>query len=844
MRFKVIAFLMIMTAYAGYSQNSAQLPEDWYMNRPIRSVDFSGLKSVAASELEAIMYPYIGRVFDEYIFWEMQGKLYALEYFDRIEPSVAPVYSPELQVIVRFNVVERPTIGRIVFNGNSGVTRRELNDVIVSKVDDIYNQSKVRLDIDAIVNKYLEKGYPNVSVTASESQARDESITLLFTIVEHEKISISRIEFQGNSRFSNNALRGQLSLKQRSIINDGAFQEAKLLADLDTIAQYYHDRGFIDAYVRDVTRTYEENSKGTNMILTFMIEEGTEFRFGGVSFEGNFIFSTEQLAGLIASRVGDIVNMTRLEMDLQRVADLYFENGYIYNTIMRTPDKNDQANTLSYTILIVERSRAYIENIIIIGNSKTRDNVILREIPLEPGDVFSRTKVMEALRNLYNLQYFSMVLPDTLQGSTENLMDLVITLEEQPTTDIQFGLTFSGSGDPDTFPISGLIQWNDTNIAGTGNQLGIELNSSIVDSTSLTINYVHRWAFGLPLSLGIDFSGNYTKKTATMDNQPPFFNGNESHAYPDGFVSFEEYRNSSKVPTRDFLMSYNQLYLSLGLSTGYRWSIVPGIFSVNGGTRFGVIRNSYDNELYRPFDPTLRDDNNTWTLKNSLWVALSLDDRDIYYDPSSGYYLYQRLGLYGLLSNEREHYIRSDTRIQYFHTLFNISVTENWSFKGVLAFNANLSLVFKQPGRDTNSLIPTMEMSNMLAVDGMFNARGWSGIYSIKGLLLLDTWVELRIPLVRGILSWDFFFDAAGIETEQGYYFGINSEGNRNFTVDNLRFSLGAGLRFTLPQFPIRLSLVKRFRFLDGDVLWQPGVLFGDGTSKGLDLVISFAISY
>jgi len=843
MRFRVIAFLMIMAAYAGYSQSS-QLSDDWYMYKPIRGVDFSGLKNVSGPELDAIMFPYLGRVFDEYIFWEMQGKLYALEYFDRIEPSVAPIYTPDLQVIVKFNVVERPTIGRIVFNGNSGISRRELNDVVFSKIDTIFNQSKIRLDIEAIVNKYLEKGYPNVSVTATESQARDDSITIMFNIVEHEKISISRIEFQGNTRFSNNALRGQLSLKQRSIINDGAFQEAKLLADIESISKYYQDRGFIDAFVRDVTRTYEEDSRGANLILTFMIEEGAEYRFGGVSFDGNFIFSTEQLSGLIASKVGDTVNMTRLEMDLQRVADLYYENGYIYNSIIRIPDKNNQANTLSYTVSIVERSRAYIENIVIIGNSKTKDNVILREIPLEPGDVFSRTKVMEALRNLYNLQYFSVILPDTLQGSTENLMDLVFTLEEQPTTDIQFGLTFSGSADPDTFPISGLIQWNDNNLAGTGNQLGIELNSSIVDSTSLSVNYVHRYAFGLPLSLGFDFSANYTKRTATMDNQPPFFNDNEGYAYPDGFASYEEYVARNKVPTRDFLMDYDQWYLSLGLSTGYRWSFTPGIFSLNGGTRFGVIRNSYDNKIYRPFDPALREDNNTWTPKNSLWFAASLDDRDIYYDPSSGYYLYQRFGINGIFDVEREHYLRSDTRFQYFHTLFDIPVTDNWSFKGVLAFNASLSFVFKQPGRDTGSLIPSMEMANMLAVDGMFNARGWNGVYANKGLLLLDTWLELRIPLVRNILSWDFFFDAAGVETELGYYFGTNSEGNPNFTIDNLRFSIGAGLRFTLPQFPIRLSLVKRFKVEDGNVLWQPGALFGDGKSSGLDLVMSFVLSY
>jgi outer membrane protein insertion porin family len=206
------------------------------------------------------------------------------------------------------------------------------------------------------------------------------------------------------------------------LLNNGAFQEAKLIADREAITRYYRDRGFIDAVVRDVTRTFEEDNRGTNMVLTFLIEEGQEFRFGGLTFEGNIIFSSDQLSRLINSREGEVVNMTRLEMDMQ---DLYFENGYIFNSILRTPDKDDESNVLSFHITIVERGRAYIENIIVLGNSKTREHVIIREIPLEAGDVFSRTKVLDAMRNLFNLQYFSMVMPDTLQGSTENLMELI-----------------------------------------------------------------------------------------------------------------------------------------------------------------------------------------------------------------------------------------------------------------------------------------------------------------------------------------------------------------------------------------------------------------------------------
>jgi len=833
MRFRVFVFLFFITSTFCFSQGfdaESQHPADeWYQGKPIRDIVFSGLKNISSSELDALMNPYKGRIFNDAVFLEIQGKLYALEYFEHLEPSIYRYNQSGNEAIIRFSVVERPVIGRINFVGNAGLRRNELLDIINIKTGDIYNQAKIRVAVEAIKTKYIEKGYPNVIVASSDSRSSDSNINLVFQITENDKISISKIEFQGNSRFTNNALKGQLSLKAKSLLNDGAFQEAKLIADREAVVKYYRDRGYIDAAVRDVTRTVIDDGKGANLLLTFMIDEGSEFRFAGVTFEGNVIFSTEQLNKLITSKKGEIINMTRLEMDLQRVADLYFENGYIFNSITRAPVRNLQTNEISFHVTIIERSRAYIENIVVVGNNKTRTSVILREIPMEPGDVFSKVKIMDAMRNLYNLQFFSMVMPDTLPGSSENLMELVFSVEEQPTTDIQFGFTFSGSADPDTFPISGLLKWNDRNIAGTGNELGAELNSSIRDSTTFSVNYLHRWVLGLPLSLGMDLSGNYSRKFATMDNQPPFFNGDEPYAFPDGFSSYQEYIANSKTPTKDYLLNYEQWYISLGFSTGYRWTTFLGIFGISGGMRFGMINNLYDAELFRPFDPALRDGNNTWTPKNSFWISLSLDQRDIFYDPSRGYYLYDRMGFFGILEEEREHYIRNDAKIQYFLTLLNIPVTEKWNFKSVLGFHAGLSTIFRQPGRNA----PVIEEVNRLAVDGMFIGRGWSSEYRNKGFLLLDSWLELRFPVINGILAFDLFFDSAGVDSPIGSYFNY-------FNIENMRFSYGGGLRFTLPQFPIRLSLAKRFSIIDNEIKWEKGAIPG----IDMDLVMSFVLSY
>ena len=841
MKFRCFAVILFTISVLGFAQQvSPDNDDEWYKGKPIRDIVFSGLNSIAQSEFEALIQSYRGLAFSDNIFLEIQGRLYALEFFDRIETAITRASADGGEVVIRFNVTEKPTVGKINFFGNSSLRARELSDVISSRVNEIVNQVKIRYDIEAIANKYREKGFPNVTVLAEEAPSGNGTVSLNFRINEQEKISISKIEFQGNSRFTSNALRSQLSLKAKSLINDGAFQEAKLITDREAIVEYYQNRGFINAVVRDVTRSYEENDKGNNLILTFMIEEGNEYRFGGIRFEGNQIFSTDQLNKIISQKTGEVVNKAKLEEDLQSVADLYFENGYIFNSIVRTPAIDDVANVLSYTISIIERNRAYIEKITIIGNEKTKTEVILREIPMQPGDVFSKTKVMDSMRNLYNLQYFSIVVPETLPGSADSLMELVFTVEEKMTTDVQLGFTFSGTSDPESFPISGLFEFTDRNLLGGGNQFGVKFNSSIVDNTALSINYVQNWLMGLPFSLGVDLTVDYSKRLAAMANQNWWFNGDESEAFPDGFDSYRSYIDNEKTPPLEYLMNFRQWYISLGFSSGYKWQTLFGVLGVGGSVRFGIIKNSYD-DIFRPFDPVLRSGNNKWTPRNTLSLSTSIDKRDIYYDPSSGYYLLERMGFYGIFKGETEYYISNEIKAQYFLTLFDFPVSKRWNFKSVLALNFGLSFIFKQPGRGSDAGLPVIEESNKFAVDGMFVGRGWSDKYRYKGLALIDSWAELRFPIVKGILAFDMFFDAAGVETEAGHYFGKNSKGESNFTIDNMLFSFGGGLRITLPQFPIRISLAKKFHFENGDFKWAHGSIFG---KKGLDLVVSFSMSY
>ncbi|MDR0600576.1 MAG: outer membrane protein assembly factor BamA [Treponema sp.] len=840
MRCFFAATFLFFTIFLCFSQSpetggpSGQGP-DWYQGKPIKDIRFMGLKSVRLSELESVVEPYKGGVFSDALYLEIQSKLYALEYFELITPTAIPADSAGGAVILQFAVVERPTVSKITFLGNAALKRRDLISAVTIKVNDVANTMIVRSDEEAVRNRYVEKGFPDVRVRSEIRAGKNNTVEVLFHITEGERIIITDIYFEGNTVFSNSTLRGRLSMKAKGIGpgRSGAFQDARLMADREALTRYYHDRGYLDAEVTDVVQDVVKDKDGNNnMVITYRLYEGRIYVFNGIRFEGNEIFTDEQLQGLVRSETGKAANASRIEADLQRVADLYYENGYIFNSISREESRDTGDGLVSFTVQIAERGRAHIENIVIRGNKKTKDSVILREIPLEPGDVFSKTKVMTAFRNLMNLQYFSNVLPEPAQGSDDSLMDLIINLEEAPTMDIQFGLTFSGSSDPGDFPVSGILAWTDRNFLGYGNQVKAETQLSTTNQ-SLSLQYSQRWLGNLPLSWGVDLSGSHATKHTAMNNgiTGPVFNGDESGAFPDGFYDYNSYLNAGKLPRDEYLMKYDQWYISLGLSSTYRWYTLLGTLGAGGGIRTGLVRNSYDSGL-RPFDPVIRERNQKWTPVNSIWTLLYLDNRDLYYDPSQGYYGSQRFSFYGFFPIELEHYIRSDTKAEFFFTLFDIRVTDKWHFKSVLALHSGLSFIFPQLGWDE----PVVEDTNKLYIDGMFVGRGWLGERTNRGFALWENWAEIRFPLVPNLLALDWFFDADVKKDSPRDFFG-------QLALEDWRFSLGGGLRFTIPQFPFRFLLAKRFRVVDGKVEWQQGGLFQSSKkNSGLDFVISFAI--
>ncbi len=796
---KIIALMMtFFIALVCFAQE-----DGWYNDKPIVRVEFKGLSSIDESELDEIFKSYKGKPFSDELYWEILQKIYALDYFtSEIEPTALPADDKYSSVILEFKVIEKPSIKSIVFKGYNNVGRGALKSAIKIEKGDIYNEAMMKNDIIAIKKLYIEKGYTKAEVTGEAiTNEEDNTVNVEFTIKEGKRSVISSIKFEGNTQFTEKALRRILISKPVGIIQKGPFREASLQEDKLAIKMFYGEYGYIDAHVETIKKEVDTESdpEQEKISLTFVIMEGEQFTYSGTKFEGNYIFSSEELGERIDLAAGAIFNLKKFEMGFSAILDLYFENGYTGNFIDKKELRNDETKEIGFTIMIVERERSHIENIVIKGNKKTKDEVILRELLFKEGDVFSKTKYMNSFRNLFNLRYFSSILPDVQQGSEQDLIDVIINVEEQTTAQIGGGISFAGVSDPDSFPMSVFATWEEKNLLGTGRALSANLNLGS-DEQSLDLRFTEPWLFKTPLSVGFNFKIAHRRETTYQDILPPL-------GVPDDPIDLNK-------------MRYHQLSFSFGVHSGYVWHPNFASITLRGGVNMEIIKNFYNAKLYRPFDESVRKKQARWGLENSFSIGVSLDDRDIIHDPSKGWFVNQTFSFLGLMPKiEDEYYFRSETKAEAYVTLLDYPVSDIWNLKFVLGFYSGFS--FQVPTSSSN-----IGTNRKLFIDGMMIGRGWNNLQAEgAGNVLQHNWIEFRWPLAHGILSFDFFFDAVAVKK--------NLADLNTLSINDYYFSFGPGLRFSIPQFPLRFLFANTFRSNN----WKP--YWGNGKGADWKFVIS-----
>ena len=800
----VLIVLLVFSTMFVFAQEE---DSEWYWDKPISEITFEGLKNVKKSDLTGITSSFIGFPFDEETYNDLLDRLYALDLFDEIEPY-AKHAKKDGEVKLVFQVTERPVIHAISFSGNKEIRNGEFREKINSKVSDVYVESKILVDERVIREYYISKGFTEAQVSHTVTENNGE-VNIVFKVSEGSQVVISSITIQGNTIASEKTLKSKMKLKEVGFLKDGFYQKSTMENDKQIILSYYQERGYMDANFIDVVMTTSKNEKKNRneLSIKYIIYEGLQYTFTGVKFVGNEVFPTEQLQSFIKLKEGAVFNFTKFQENLMEVTNLYMENGYMSLEFAPVPYKDSDRHEISYTVNIREKSRSHVENIIINGNNKTKDFVIRREIPLEPGDVFTRDKVISAFRNLTNLQFFSSVIPEYQSGSEENLVDLVFSVEEQSTTTFNFGLTFSASGmitQSVSIPFSLFAKLENSNLFGEGRSVSVGTNLSATEQ-SIDLSYGQNWIGNLPISFSQSLSLSHSSLTGLRFNFGP----------DGGYDKTLHY------------MAYESWGASIDSAVGKRWSFDYAILSLTGGLGIAFTRNNYNEGLFIPVDYNISQYANRFGLNNSLWAAFSVDNRDINYDPSKGWFASERLTWNGLIPKlESEFFLRSETKLEAYLTLFDFKLTDSYNLKSVLSVYTGFSNVFQASD--------FLGEGSMLSIDGMFVGRGWSDLYyKVRGKSMLANNIELRIPFVPGYIGGDLFFDSVAVKKDIGSMFS-------DLSINDFYFSFGPGIKFLIPQFPLHLLFAWKFKCENGQIKWADQLLENPG--KRFQFVLSFNI--
>lgn len=773
----------------------AQDDSDWYYNKPISNISFKGLNNIKASDMEGITHAFLGKRFDDEIFSDLLNRIFALNYFEDVNPVALPGDKDYKTVKIELNVVEYPVVSDLKIIGYKKLRGSELRDAISTKEKSIYDEEKRLADEQVLKNLYLSRGFSNAKIR-SEAIETDDGFKVTFYVKEGSQTVVKDIVFTGNTIATERTLKSKLASKPHRLFQKGAFQEALIEQDKKAIIQYYGDNGYIDAKIINATQTSEFNEKQNReeITLQYNIHEGSQYTYGGTTIQGNRVFTKEELLSMIKLKEGAVFNATKFQEGISDIQNKYFSNGYWSNNFVPQIDKDSNNKTIAYRIYIQEGLRSHVESITIKGNKRTREEVIRREIPIESGDIFSNEKVNTGIRNLYNLQYFKQVVPDVKPGSEENLVDVSFSVEEQSTRSVQFGLTFSGTANAGEFPISLFGGFEDTNLFGSGKTGSISATLSTTEQ-SITLGYGQNWIFDLPISNYVSFG--YTRAIRSTPRNV---------LLPDGTFDYYSY-----------YMKYTQHKFTLSDTISRRWTPNFATVRLSTGITSSLLTNIYDDSLYVPASTAISEYHNTWNPVNSIFVQLALDNRDNYYNPTKGWFASQRFTWFGLMPKgkfifpdnfgETEFFLRSATKAEGYYTLFNIPVTDSYTFKTILRGYSGLSM--QRPYMRSK-----ISETNELYLDGMVHTRGWEIYDQDEGRGNL-TWVnsaEIRIPVFPNAIAFDLFFDASMVKDDM--------KDIKDFqNMDDWYFSYGPGLSLTMQQLPLRLFLASNFKIESGDVV-------------------------
>ncbi|WP_428075357.1 outer membrane protein assembly factor BamA [Candidatus Avelusimicrobium luingense] len=647
-------------------------------------------------------------------------------------------------------VAEKPIFDHLSYEGRKHLGKGAITQAMTLKIKDPFNETKLQADLERIKAKYAEKGYISAEISYELTQDEKQNVVYVKLIInEGERVRVGDVTLE-----TAHELPAQKIIKKASNRPGKVFKPQNLQRDWVKMMLYGRNKGYSEFNLSQPQVTF--NDEKTKANLVYRLTEGEKVDFGTVAFEGNNVFTQEELQKQVFFRDGHLYNQKDFDDTLAAIQEQYANKGYLQARV--EPIKNIQDGKLNLTFDISEGNIFYIDNVDVTGYQDTKKYVFTRELAIHPGDLYDNAKIRRSQTKIMNLGFINDVQIDLQPTADPQKVDLDFNVVEGRPGMFTAGLAMSSMDG-----LYGELSVNHMNLFGRAQRLSLRtlFGKEILD---YTVSWMTPWIYDKPTSLGVDLFNTRRYRSFSTDNQ-----------------AYTEKRIGGRVKVGPRFK--DDIYL---LSLGYSFENI-NIYDVD------------DRFKCQPGQDPATCIADGKTDLSTFSVDFAIDTRDNIWDPTTGWRNSLGLAIAGGP-------IGGDLDLWYANarSIFNYTVINPGGNYPIVFVLSNKFGSVKRYGRTQE--VPPYEK---FFLGGADTIRGYERAGEIGpeygGELYYVMNAELRFPIARegrrNMAQFAFFFDL----------------GNSWNHFDDLKFSLGpeeeqfkagvgVGLRFTTPSLPIRID--------------------------------------
>jgi len=387
-------------------------------------------------------------------------------------------------------VEERPAISQLEFIGfkefDKEALRRTLRGVGVAEAR-YYDKSLIDRAEQEIKRQYVSRGYYAAEVSTTVTPVDANRVSITFTVDEGPTAKIRQINIVGNKAFKEGDLRDEMQLSTPNWLSwytkNDLYSKQKLTADLEALRSFYLDRGYLEFAIESTQVSITPDKK--DIYLTLNIHEGEQYKVSDIKLTGELLGKQAEMEKLIKLKQGDVFSSAKLSSTTKSITDLLGTYGYAFATINPQPQIDQKNRTVALTLVVDPGRRVYVRRVNVVGNSKTRDEVVRREMRQMEASWFDGEKLQLSQNRINRTGYFTdaNITTEDVPGTSDQV-DVNVNVTEKPTGQINLGLGFSST---DKLVLSAGIRQD--NVFGSGTSLGLDVNTSKSNRTIAVTQY-------------------------------------------------------------------------------------------------------------------------------------------------------------------------------------------------------------------------------------------------------------------------------------------------------------------------------------------------------------------